>query len=244
MYADENDGRLVGCSVDECLPNGRPGLQWVQPPQDENGVWLDMNGRTDETIDKYRFNGIRAGDLWKYYESLDVLHCPADDRWSKNIPPRDVYRSYGMPYCMGWGWMAYSSSSTYKPYLKIGDIRNPSRKYVFVEEDHLGMRGFNNGGWHLPINETTNSFNIPASGGWDPGTFAFYDPVGIWHNNRSTFAFADGHVEIHSWEDKRTQELVEMYDSGTLPGIINWPSPGNKDVEWLLNGFVDKSRIK
>ena len=241
MYAGENDSRLVGNTVD-VWRDGRPGPQWIQPAQDDDGVWLYKNGRVNETTDEYRFNGIRAGDLWKYYESLDVLHCPGDDRWSKNTPPRDVYRSYGMAYCMGWGYFSYSTSSTYKPYLKIEDIKNPTRKYVFIEEDHLGMKGYNNGGWHLPINQ--NGINVPAPGGWNPNSYAFFDPVGIWHNKRSTFAFADGHVELHGWEDKRTYELVEMYDLATTLTIRTQPSPGNKDIEWLLNGFVDKRRIR
>ncbi len=38
MYADENDGRLVGSTVG-CWMGGRPGPQWVQPPQDNDGVW-------------------------------------------------------------------------------------------------------------------------------------------------------------------------------------------------------------
>ena len=225
----------------ECWIGGRPGPQWVQPPQDNDGVWLYRNGRTDETTDEYRFNGIRAGDLWKYHESLEVLHCPADNRWSKNTSPRNAYRSYGMPYSMGWGFMSYTDWSTYKPYEKIENIRNPSRKYVFIEEYHLAMRGFNNGGWLLPINDGSN---VPAPGGWNPGSYAFFDPVGIWHNRRSTFAFADGHAEMHGWEDDRTIEWVEMYDSDEMLQIITWPSPGNKDVKWLLNGYVDKSRLK
>jgi len=243
MYADENDGRLVGNSVDNGQ-SGRPGPQWVQPPQDEDGRWLYAIGRLDETNDEYRFNGIRAGDLWKYHKSLEVLHCPGDDRWSKNAPPRDAYRSYGMPYSMGYGnsyATAPSSWKTYRAYQKNSDIKYPSRKYIFVEEDHLAFRGFNNGGWHLPVN--FQGLNIPAPGGWNPNTLGFFDPVGIWHNKKSTFAFADGHVEIHKWEDERTHELVEMYDSGALSGVIYVSSPGNRDVEWLLNGFLDKNRL-
>ena len=243
MYADDNDGRLVGNSVDNKKSDGSPGPQWVQPPQYEDGKWL-YPGDEDETNDEYRFNGIRAGDLWKYYESLEVLHCPADDRWSKNDSPRDAYRSYGMPYSMGYG-NSYATSPrswiTYRAYLKNSDIKYPSRKYIFVEEDHLAMFGYNNGGWHLPIDY--NGYNVPGPGGWDPATFGFYDPVGIWHNKKSTFAFADGHVEMHRWEDERTQELVEMYDSKDMTGVIYHKSANNKDVKWLLDGFIDKNRL-
>lgn len=128
--------------------------------------------------------------------------------------------------------------------MKIEEVKHPSRIYTFVEEDHLGMYGFNNGGWHLPIN--FSGYNVPVTGGWNPATYTFFDLIGIWHNKRSTFAFADGHVEIHSWQDERTHEWVKKYDSDTIDNIYmeTFLARDNVDCEWLLKGYMDKSRLR
>ena len=35
------------------------------------------------------------------------------------------------------------------------------------------------------------------------------DPIAIWHNNSSTFAYADGHAEHHKWVGKGTRQMAE-----------------------------------
>jgi prepilin-type processing-associated H-X9-DG protein len=59
---------------------------------------------------------------------------------------------------------------------KIDEIANPSTACVFVEESDL--RGYNSSSWVL-------NATLPVAWG---------DPVMLWHDARSSFGFADGHV--------------------------------------------------
>jgi prepilin-type N-terminal cleavage/methylation domain-containing protein len=108
MYADDNDGLLVGPRVSWNTVNswgivgGEGGRkeQWAEPAQDEAGVWLDAQNRDDIT-DKDRYRGIEQGDIWKYVKALDVYHCLGDPRWRKGPYPSNPFRSYSITYAFG-----------------------------------------------------------------------------------------------------------------------------------------------
>jgi prepilin-type processing-associated H-X9-DG protein len=55
--------------------------------------------------------------------------------------------------------------------------------------------------------------NVPASG----------------HNGAGTVSFADGHVELHRWQDERTRAPVN-YSHYLINGLR---SPNNPDLKWL-----------
>ena len=63
---------------------------------------------------------------------------------------------------------------------------------------------------------------------------ATYDPVDMagkrttdcpasYHNHAGSFSFADGHSEIHKWQDARTWAVISY----------GWSSPNNVDIDWL-----------
>jgi prepilin-type processing-associated H-X9-DG protein len=56
-------------------------------------------------------------------------------------------------------------------------------------------------------------------------TGAYQDLPAVYHNNASSFSFADGHAEIHVWRDGKFIALTT--GGGSLPG-----SP---DVYWLVS---------
>ena len=81
---------------------------------------------------------------------------------------------------------------------KFSQIINPSDKYVFVEEGMKyagGHAGANLGPWAL-----------------NPETKQWIDPVVVWHNDASTFSFADGHTQRAiggwKWRPSRRQEGI------------------------------------
>jgi prepilin-type processing-associated H-X9-DG protein/prepilin-type N-terminal cleavage/methylation domain-containing protein len=54
------------------------------------------------------------------------------------------------------------------------------------------------------------------------------------HNRAATFAFVDGHVELHHWLDARTlRPLDECMDFDATGSGRTTPSPGNGDLHWL-----------
>jgi prepilin-type processing-associated H-X9-DG protein len=83
--------------------------------------------------------------------------------------------------------------------------------------------------------------NPTQQGNWDADNTIKKSPlwpycgnsVGIWHcpadyhGQAAGFAFADGHAEIHKWQDPRT------YPPLTTQVSHNLIQPNSKDVHWL-----------
>ena len=186
-YTIENDGKLMGghrvMSTDfmntTCYPDGF----WINPPHDEN---FEYSGGSPELIDN-KLTGIKNGLLYPYVKTVKVFHCPFDARI--DIPNQYAYDSYSVAGGMN-GEEAYSGCKANPDVVAeiFDEIKNPDRKYVFIEE--ADDRGWNIGSWILNI----------SGNRW-------IDPLAPWHNDRSNLGFADGHGEKHRW---RSQETVDM----------------------------------
>ena len=62
----------------------------------------------------------------------------------------------------------------------------------------------------------------------NPGSWKIVDYPASYHNGAATFAFADGHSEIHRWTNARTMPALSK---SNIP--LNVPSPNNPDVFWM-----------
>jgi len=240
MYADDNDGLLVGPAVGYNSganwwepQNNQDGRkeQWVEPAQDEAGVWLDASFGDDIT-DKDRYRGLEQGDLWKYVKALDVYHCPGDPRWRKRPSPNNPFRSYSITYALGVspfsdGRVPAKQFGT----KKLHNVYMPSGKHVFIEENHNAPRGYNDGGWYLPVDR----ININDPDGWE-----WWDPISVWHNKKSTLSFVDGHAESHNWVDERTLELANTYDPDEITYLQVYAGSDNPDLLYMLRGSGHK----
>ena len=214
--------KLVGGSTPASL-NARwsshdnsPCDPWVLQPQTEAGNSLSSSGSEVEE----KIIGIKRGLLWTYLENHKVYHCNADKR--SKVAPADPsysgtggYRSYSIPsganafpHCGDWGVV---------PYTRLSQIRKPSSKYVFLEE--TDARGYNMGAWCVP----------PTGDRWT-------DPVAMFHNEASTFGFADGHAELLKWRDKDTIKWLEK----PTPGLSD---PGSEDLIWVQEHLPYLRRI-
>ena len=194
MYAQDNDGRLVGANNTSA---DAPRYDWTEYPQDEDGNFAAS------LEDRYR--GIRAGRLYDYTEDVDVYHCPGDKRMIE--AGNGAFLSYSIQGFMNGGLPqdGITNPGTPDPKYNVkkeSNIRRPSGKIVFVEEAHSG---YNWGNWALQIFDGKH---------WT-------DPVAIWHNGKSTFGFADGHAELYRWVDDTTLEMSvsekpwEIYAGGS-----------------------------
>ncbi len=211
IYADDYNDRLIGGSTTNSI-NARwpqdksPANPWVLAPQDENGNDKTFTGSELEE----KLIGIKRGLLWPYIESPDVYHCLGDTR-HKHPPAatgyggKGGYRSYSIvsganafPACGDWGLV---------PCTRQTQIKNPSWKYVFIEE--TDGRGFNMGAWCVR----------PTGDHWT-------DPLAIWHNDSSTLGYADGHAERHKWLDSDTIRMAEKQ-------IPNMDDPDSVDLEYM-----------
>ncbi len=238
MYTDDNDGKLVGGYpyVRDIYNSGSPypdRTQWLCAPLADDGTIFpaaashsgaymqscQANPPAKEHIER----GIQAGALFPYLKSIKVYHCPGDRRASRNAPPLNVYQSYSVSDPMNGKF----EDNNYA-YRKMLDIRMPAEKFVFVEEAAM-TASFNIGSWW---------FGYKAGSGQIKDS-AFIDAVALWHSKNNTFAFADGHADIHKWKNAITIKALQDYLDGqpfSLRLGSNLPEAyahSNEDIMWL-----------
>ncbi len=148
------------------------------------------------------------GQLGRYAISPGIFKCPSD----KYIFPGAV-GPYARSVSMN-NWMngsarpsPFPGPTTPQVYTTLAQMRNPTDLYVFVHEDvnsiddgyfAIDLDPANNGSW--------NNSNRPAA----------------MHNNGTAFSFADGHAEIHRWDN--------LLAGNPIP--VNRPN-GVSDANWL-----------
>lgn len=202
MYSGDNNETLVlnGSGTDTAAP-----LTWVG-----GSFESDMMDNTNifKLIDpKYSLFG-------PYLRSTDVYRCPSDKTLEQiGNKKAQVVRSYGMNSFMGWKGAVYrdNPATGYKIFLKTSDFNDlgPGDAFVFSEIHH-------------------NSICRPFYGLIMTAS-AFYHVPADYHKPTSTFAFADGHAEIHKWQDRRTYNPPKNLDwHGHSYSVPNSP-----DTLWL-----------
>jgi hypothetical protein len=108
--------------------------------------------------------------------------------------------------------------SDFKIYMKQSDLANPGPANIFVfldmREDSIDMGNF-----------------ATRMAGWpdDSSQYGFYDLPGFYHHRACGFSFADGHSEIHRWQNDDT--MVSLVKDRYVND--SFLSPGNQDVAWL-----------
>ena len=211
-YCSENDQKMV---------NGNTGYSsehWVNAPLVDTGV--DVSNASnhvsfkDSTVEQ-KINGIKKGALFSYLKTPKVYHCRGDRR-SKTNPKaggsgKGGYRTYSVP----GGMNGLSRSHTGEKLKKITELRSPDSRYAFLEE--ADGRGGNGGVWQIYKNRQQ-----------------WIDPVAIWHNNSSTYAYADGHAEDHKWHGEETIEMAEKQTFLYIPET----SAGIEDFLFAQKGYA------
>ena len=93
MYADENDGYLVGGNTwpyTDCEK-----IAWVKAPMYENGDMIP--GPPEDLTYEMKIRGIRHGLLWPYIKDIDAYHCPGDRRKIRKVGAHHTaFRSYAI----------------------------------------------------------------------------------------------------------------------------------------------------
>ena len=161
---------------------------------------------------------IRKGVLFPYVSNtVDVYRCPADFRIKD--PGQFAFRSFSIA-----GGANGEGSSGSVLARKYSDIKRPAAKYVFLED--IDPRGYNTGSWIM-------SFNPPR----------WVDPLAMWHNERSTIGFADGHAEMHRWKDRSFIDWgqKEMQEPRRFSFDMNHPAAEGEDNNYMARGYPCKS---
>tara|TARA_B100001250_G_scaffold96754_1_gene80962 strand:+ start:585 stop:1487 length:903 start_codon:yes stop_codon:yes gene_type:complete len=167
--------------------------------------------------------GLMASPMWQYCPSAGVYHCPGDQR-AKQGRNLNLWAwvSYSKANPMnGGGWQQSSATGGSQPYFtKMTEIRNTAMSMVFVEEQD-------------PRNENLGTWVINVPTGW-------VDPFAVAHGNDSSFSFADGHAENHTWKDAAT--LKAARDSAQGKSSFYWPggTAKNIDFRWVHERYRHK----
>ena len=210
MYAGDNEEEIITTA-------GNPGGGFWPGPQNESGQNAGITASlTKDQAKKLVENGLKNGPLWPYVSSVGSYHCPGDLRTRNRQPGQ------------GWAWDSYSKADGMNgggwgmtPYKKLSAVYGPSEAMAFVEESDT--RSFNRGTWVIHVNPNP---------GW-------VDPFAIFHGNVSSFSFADGHAEIHSWNDKATIESARAAAQGDFGDAFYFPNGNfnNPDFVWVWNNY-------
>jgi len=234
-YTVDNEGKLVGGQgVGEKIDNPattdvyEPG-EWVWYPISASGNSFTGWGPAGAAslADKQRV--IEYGALFPYVKNIKVYHCLGDKRYKK--PPEKGsgtcggYRSYSIVGGMN-GELFFSTSL--KPIKVYPDIKAPAEKIVFVEDND--PRGWNCGSWVLALPSR-------QGGAWP---MEWHDPVALYHHNKGSLGFADGHALMRRWRDKRTTIYAEESFKNDDKSLRKKYGENNPDLRYLQECYPYK----
>ena len=160
---------------------------------------------------------IRQGALFPYVnDTVDVYRCPADLRIKD--PGQFAFRSFSIAGgANGENWSGAVQAKKYS------DLKRPASKYIFLED--IDPRGYNTGSWVM---------DFPPS---------WVDPLAMWHNERGTIGFADGHAEMHRWNDRHFIDWCQqaMFEPGSFSFYRSAPADEREDINYMARGYPCKS---
>lgn len=212
MYVGDSKGKL--------MPNSSPGGSWVvkdyltwgPEPSNTNAAAL-----TDPALSR----------MADYVHSAGVYKCPGD-----------VYQSAANP-----GPRVRSVSMNGTLNNKPQFINQTGRKYFTArKQEDLNTPGPAN--VFVFLDEHADSIDdgiFQVNPGYVPGQELWRNLPASYHNGAGSFAFADGHCEIHRWLERggNNTTIYPVTMTGTPP-TQPWCSPGtsgftSRDYEWITD---------
>jgi prepilin-type processing-associated H-X9-DG protein len=181
-------------------------------PDGNNLAGIDDNTNTEKlTGAAYS----RFGSIGGYVKDARVYHCPGDLS-TDPVSSQPRVRSVSMN-----GWVnpgkTNSSDSAYwsEPFKKFTGPTDFGRAsavdiFVFLDERSASI----NDGW---LYVSVSGYN--SDGSVDEGNLNAYDYPAIYHNRSSAFSYADGHAQMHRWNenDFNNGDLAWLMTHATVP---------------------------
>lgn len=214
MYSDDNGGRLVSA-----YPTYAGFTE----------TWCGGNAETGGLPGAYVYGGadptgIQNGLLWPYTKSLQLYHCPTDNRLADSpsiIGPyrgKPILRSISMNSYMNAqsfgvtpAWVITSPNTARNSdapvYRKESELRKPSQTWVVLDEDQASI---NDAMFIVDMGGAARFLDLPSRN----------------HGYGYGINFADGHAEVYQLRDGASKTWVP---GGPRPagGINDWMSLTN-----------------
>jgi prepilin-type N-terminal cleavage/methylation domain-containing protein/prepilin-type processing-associated H-X9-DG protein len=220
LYSDDHNGRLaynLGGKLGGKDPAAKTNANWVN----NNLTWgLDSDNTNSASLTE-------AG-LGSYVsKNAKIYRCPADHLlseeqrkagWSERV------RSYSMNAMIGdAGELSAKGKNDNNPnyvqFFRITDIPRPSDIFVFVEEHPDSI----NDGYFLNVYYKNQWIDLPAS----------------YHGGAASFAFADGHAQLHRWASASTRQPLQA-DAVEFPVLLS--ATDTADLNWVMERTSIKPR--
>ena len=232
MYADDNRDRIVYASTDgggrtassvpvNTNPNDPNNYAWSGAHMDYQSGGLNR-ANWDVNYD------ITKRPLWPYVgRDASIYKCPEDQSSVPNASGTIVPRVLSMTmntYLGGFvgtsgGWDFFSWFP--RVFLKTTDLTTitPAKTFVFMDQ--------------RPDVINWSNFMVVMDGFQpnDPTRYQLGDLPGFFHDGGAAFSFADGHGELHRWQDQRT--IPPLNSATTIIDVDTGWGSNNPDVAWL-----------
>jgi prepilin-type N-terminal cleavage/methylation domain-containing protein/prepilin-type processing-associated H-X9-DG protein len=158
-----------------------------------------------------------------YVKSAGSYKCPGDTFSAQNGPRvRSVSMFQSVGAGGGNGQFINGNGRTYISAKKSSDLSSPGPVNVIVFTDENG--------------DGINDATFACKYGEPVGQEQWQDLPATYHNNRSSFSYADGHSEIQRWNDPRTTQ--KDWQTKGVDGHIPWNGYNlikSADYEWLMD---------
>jgi prepilin-type N-terminal cleavage/methylation domain-containing protein/prepilin-type processing-associated H-X9-DG protein len=179
--------------------------------------WVDApKGGNSASLDEKKAAAAR-GKLFPYVgREVAVYHCPADRR-RQTATAGPAYITFSI---VGG---ANGEEAGYTRATRFSQLKRAATKYVLIEE--TDTRGYNENSWEVQVANRT-----------------WIDPPAMWHAARTTLGFADGHAEMHVWQDKYFIDWVKlaMYPPNTCNFNLSPAAGQYTDINYAVEGFARK----
>lgn len=220
----------------QCLSNQRQlAIAWTLYASDhsENLVWNDLtadgSGWVRGILDyspanphNTNINNLLKPEYAKlapYTQTAGVYKCPGDRSYvvagGRRVPR---VRSLSMSQAMNSrdDWLSFITKKPYVVFRKMSDLdrMGASQAFVFIDEH--------------PDSLNFADLAVAMNDGVPPASAYIIDYPASGHNRAGGLSFADGHAEVHRWNDPRTIQPVLL-----KPMTLVVASPNNSDMLWL-----------
>jgi len=210
LYAGDNQEQL--CGMGDSGPSATP-PDWTWRPG--VGAWkADPNARVSDDADAVKVDdqwGYRQSALFPFAPNSDIIHCPADIRFRLS-GNQVAYRSY-------------SGVDGLKDFKKTTDIKHPSERFLWIEENDSRHATHDKiGGYSATFGENLGTWIMNRGTG--PADFQgadWIDAPAVFHGNSCTFSWADGHSSVKRWLGGYTIAFAQDPD-GVRSGSVTPPA--------------------
>jgi prepilin-type N-terminal cleavage/methylation domain-containing protein/prepilin-type processing-associated H-X9-DG protein len=209
---------LYNGANNDCIP---PNNQSLTGPATNTWVrgWMELGKNYPDDTNTFFLTQSMLGPYLA--RSIQVWLCPSDKSTSlqggRRLPRvRTISMNCWLNPDVPW-YQTIAAPAGGRVIRKISDMTAPGPSDTFVFTDERADS----------INDGFFALEMYPQG----HTAQFDDLPGFYHNGAGTFSFADGHAQLHKWEDARTTPLLQT--AGPAISTIFLHSPNNPDIAWL-----------